>query len=241
MFDDTTDQNIEETVQESEQSVEQVEAQVEAAPQPQLEQPQQENKNFKNLRERASRLERERDAALERLKQLEANASAPQPNDDTDAFNLDDHDIVEGKHLSALKKQLNVMKKQVAQSSALALESRLKAQYPDIDKVINDENIALLNELEPEVAQSLKYNPDPYSKASAAYTMIKKLGIYKEDTFENDRIRAQQNAAKPRPSTSVSPQQGDSPLSRANAFANGLTDDLKKQLWREMEDARQRG
>jgi hypothetical protein len=53
-----------------------------------------------------------------------------------------------------------------------------------------------------------------------------------------DKLRAQKNAAKPKPLASVNPQQGDSPLSKANAFANGLTDDLKKQLRKEMEDAR---
>lgn len=36
----------------------------------------------------------------------------------------------------------------------------------------------------------------------------------------------------------LSPQQGDSPLSKANAFANGLTEDLKKQLQKEMFEAR---
>jgi hypothetical protein len=33
---------------------------------------------------------------------------------------------------------------------------------------------------------------------------------------------------------SISPQQGDSPLTKANAFANGeLTPELKAQLWKE--------
>ena len=36
----------------------------------------------------------------------------------------------------------------------------------------------------------------------------------------------------------MSPQQGDSPLSRANAFANGLTPELRVQLIKEMEEAR---
>jgi hypothetical protein len=53
-----------------------------------------------------------------------------------------------------------------------------------------------------------------------------------------DRAAAQKNASKPKPLASVSPQQGDSPLSRANAFANGLTPELQKQLRQEMEEAR---
>ena len=41
--------------------------------------------------------------------------------------------------------------------------------------------------------------------------------------------------------TSVSPQEGAAgPLSKANAFADGLTPDLKKQLYQEMIDARKK-
>ena len=76
------------------------------------------------------------------------------------------------------------------------------------------------------------------AKAVSAYKHIKKLGLYTEDTYQADRDLAQRNAAKPKPLVSVSPQQGDSPLSRANAFANGLTPELQKQLRQEMEDAR---
>jgi len=48
----------------------------------------------------------------------------------------------------------------------------------------------------------------------------------------------QANTAKPRPLTSVSPQSGESPLSRANAFAEGLTPELKKNLFKEMQEAK---
>ncbi len=50
--------------------------------------------------------------------------------------------------------------------------------------------------------------------------------------------RIQKNASKPKPLASVNPQQGDSPLSRANAFANGLTEELKDQLRKEMSESR---
>jgi hypothetical protein len=39
---------------------------------------------------------------------------------------------------------------------------------------------------------------------------------------------------------SISPQQGDSPLTKANAFATdgNFGDDMKKQLWKEMNSYR---
>ena len=42
------------------------------------------------------------------------------------------------------------------------------------------------------------------------------------------------NINKPRPASSIGAQTGTQPLQRANAFANGLTDELKEQLLREM-------
>jgi len=70
--------------------------------------------------------------------------------------------------------------------------------------------------------------------------MVKKLGIYKPDNYEKDRAHVATNANKPRSSASISPQQGDSPLSNANAFADGLTPELKKKLYAEMLEAKSR-
>lgn len=231
------------TAEQQQQPEEVVQEQVlpeQAAPQPQ--QPQ-DHKNFRSLRERAERLERERNAAMDRLAQLEAQQkSREQSDDDIPDISINDDDIVEGKHLSAVSKQIKMLQKQLAEQkkqSAFAIaEAKMKASFPDIDKVLSEENIQKLNEMAPELAYSLSTNPDPYSKAAAAYSAVKKFGIYTEDVFEQDRLVAQRNAVKPRPLASVSPQQGDSPLSRANAFANGLTDTLKHELWREMQESR---
>ena len=101
------------------------------------------------------------------------------------------------------------------------------------------ENVEILRERFPEIAQTLSDTPDIYNKAAAAYSVIKNFGIHKDTApYENDRAKAVANLQKPRPLTSVSPQQGDSPLSRANAFANGMTDELKEQLRKEMYTAR---
>ena len=54
------------------------------------------------------------------------------------------------------------------------------------------------------------------------------------------RSKARENHAKPRPISSIGAQEGDGPLSKANAFANGLTDELKQQLLKEMQEARKR-
>lgn len=201
--------------------------------------------NFKALRESKDKAERERNDAMTKLAEYEKQKFAVKPptQSESDDFGLGlgEDDLAEGKHLKKINDHIKKLEEQVKgyqrQSSESAVETKLKQQYPDFDKIVSKDNIDLLRSLHPEIAQTINSSNDLYSKAVSAYTMIKKLGIIKEDNFQQDRDLAQKNAAKPKPLTSVSPQQGDSPLSNANAFANGLTDDLKKQLYREMIDA----
>lgn len=199
--------------------------------------------NIRQLRDKAERIERERDDAIRRLQELE-NKLKPTEEDDF-SLGLGDTDLAEGKHLVKIQKQMRKQQDELvkaqSQMQSLLVETRLKTEHPDIDKVVTSDNLKTLSELHPELAGVLNSSSDYYSKAKSAYTMIKKLGIHVEDTFAGERELAQRNAAKPRPLASVSPQQGDSPLSRANAFANGLTEDLKKQLFKEMEDAIKNG
>jgi len=195
-------------------------------------------KNFRALREKAARIERERDEAMRRLQELE---SAKNPEEDY-SVNLGDDDLAEGKHLSKMQKQIKKLeaklKQTELQSTATLAEAKLKMQYPDFDAIVSKDNVETLRLMYPELAHTLNSSTDIYSTAVSAYTMIKKLGIHQEDAYAADRERAQRNAVKPRPLASVNPQQGDSPLSHANAFANGLTDELKAQLLKEMMDAR---
>jgi hypothetical protein len=72
-----------------------------------------------------------------------------------------------------------------------------------------------------------------------AYKMIKLLNIHRDTSYDADKLKAQQNLAKPKSLSSIAPQKSESPLSHANAFANGLTPELKDQLVKEMFAARQ--
>lgn len=221
----------------------------ESVPEQNQEQPKQEHKtdaqlNFERLREENKRLQRERDEILKHIKQQqEAQKQQEQPKEEPqDDFNVAPDDIVEGRHLSkydreikALKEQLQKYQQQNTQSSA---EIKLKNKYPDFDKVVTSETIKGLREKFPEIASSINSTSDLYTKGSSAYTLIKQLGIYKEDNFVKHKETAVNNISKPRPTTSISPQEGSSPLTRANAFANGLTNELKEQLRKEMKAAR---
>lgn len=188
--------------------------------------------NFAAMRQKLEQIERERDEALRRLKEKE---------DDNDV-NLGPDELAEGKHISKVQKEIKRLKEELqnykTQTVQATTEARLKAQYADFDAVVTHDTVTQLKEQYPELASTLQSSPDLYSQAVSAYTMIKKLGIVPEGMYAADRTRAQANAYKPRPSTSVSPQQGETPLSKANAFADGLSDDLKAQLLKEMNSSR---
>ncbi len=223
------------------EQVEEVEQPELTAPTP-TQQPKSNDKadNFRELRAKADRIERERDEAVRRLQELEYKSRQPAETvGEEDAVAPDD--LVEGKHLSKYDKKIRNLEQQLEQyqkqSAEVTVETKLKSQYADFDQVVNADNIEKLRNMYPEIAQTLMSSNDLYSKAVSAYTMIKKLGIKPEDTFIDDKNRAIRNAAKPRPLASVSPQQGDSPLSKANAFANGLTPALQEELRKEMFEA----
>lgn len=233
MFDEVVEQTTVESIDNS-----QAEPAV-TQPEPEKVSAKEKDDNLRILRERADRASRERDEYARRLQEYENSKKPQEPDED---FGIKEDDLVEGKHLAKYArriKQLEEQQKQYMQQSEESnAEIRLKTQYPDFDKVMTLENVESLSRAYPELAKSINASHDLYDKAYSAYTLIKKFGIYEEAPFEADKKKAADNMAKPRPLASVNPQQGDSPLSRANAFAEGLTDDLRAQLRKEMEDAR---
>jgi hypothetical protein len=197
-------------------------------------------KNFKALRDRMSQTERERDMAMQRLAEIERAKQQPQEEPEDD-MQIGPDEIAEGKHISKVVKKMRRMEQELQQykqqSAASIAETRLRTKYPDFDSVVTKENIDTLRLIHPEIAETINSNPDLYTKAAAAYTMIKQLNVGQPDTFEADRERVQKNAAKPRPINSVATQ-GASPLAKADAFANGLTEEVKAQLLKEMNECK---
>ena len=200
--------------------------------------------NLKNMRAAKELAEKERLEFELKARNIQEKYDARILQYEQQAKDLDygDDDLVEGKHL---KKEIDgvkaELKAQRAQAREEGDEARLKIRFKDFEKVVTNEAIAKLKESDPEFAETIAMSSSSlYARGSSTYRRIKELGIYIEDKHEKDRLKAQENANKPRPMNSISPQTGDSALGMANAFANGLTSDLKKQLWKEMQDAAKR-
>jgi hypothetical protein len=196
--------------------------------------------NFRALKAEKERLEYERNEAMRRLEEYERNARQQKPEED---YGIGPDEIAEGRHLRKLYEQNKILQQEIESIKHRTLEdtaeARISAKYPDFYSVVNSDSMAALRQADPEMADTLNDGRDLYKKAVSVYKAIKNLGVQTNGT-EADKKRAQENMSKPRPLSSVSPQQGDTPLSQANAFAQGLTPELKKQLWKEMEEARSR-
>jgi len=244
-------EQVEEVVQEDFEEPEVVPTPVDAIKKPKTQQ-----ENFREVRLAKEKAERERDSLMSAMLEMQSKLQNQQPKqqvvepEEKDWFDgLDPESLVEGKQLKNIAQEMKAMKKQLReqqqQSQDIMLQNKLRTQYPDIDSVVNKETIEQLNQLYPVEAAALGEMTNKYSQAVLAYSTIKNLGLYqqkgqemKKPAYESDVLKAKANAAKPRPLASVNPQQGDSPLSKANAFANGLTPDLKAQMLKEMQAAR---
>lgn len=198
-------------------------------------------RNFAALREKAARAERERDEALRLVREIESKKQQNVVEEEID-LSLGDDEIAEGKHLKSVAQQIkqlkNELKKYKQESTLTTVETKIRSNYPDFDSVVSRENLESLRNNYPEIAQTIMTSTDQYSQAASAYTLIKKLGIDTQGSYEMDKQRVQQNAAKPKPLASINAQQGQGALSQANAFANGLTKELQAQLIKEMAESR---
>lgn len=203
--------------------------------------------NMRYMREAREKAERERDELLKMVMQQQIKQQPKQQEVEPEEldFDIDPESLVEGKNLKKVIAKIKYLEQQQRDSQKRNVEqlaeARVKAQYSDFDKVVNDDNLRALKDMHPEVAQTLLDTKDVYSQFSSAYKLIKAFGIHRDESTERDYMKAIKNVNKPKPLASVNPQQGDSPLSKANAFANGeFTQEMKEKLRREMFESRKR-
>lgn len=211
--------------------------------------------NWRMLREkaeRAERLEKERDELLKHVLSSQQKSEQPKvkevepvEEDYLSTLGLDDDSLVEGKHFKAYLKKQKELERELAQykqkSTMDSVEIKLKSQYKDFDNVVSADNLARLRQANPDLADVIMATPDIYKQASIAYQMIKQYGIYKDNSYNPEKEIIAKNAAKPRSASAAAPQVGSTPMSQANMFANGMTEEVKKALYKEMiESARRR-
>ncbi len=186
--------------------------------------------NFRQLRETNKQLDQKLEKATEIIDAFnnsQRQASAPAPEEE-----LGSEDLAEGRHLKKLEEKIEklMLKKEME-----AVPDKLKAKFSDFNQVVTKENLEKLKETEPELYSTIRSGPDFFATGVAAYKTLKSLGYAQDQvsmTKQKDHVQANHN--KPLSAQAI---KGQGALHEANAFANGLTPELKTQLQKEMAEA----
>ncbi len=203
--------------------------------------------NFRQLREKAERLEAEREEAFKRNAELQdqllrhISGSQKQPEERDEFADLSPGDWItrEQSERMAAKIAEQVARRAVEEDRAKRrvedAPNRIRQRYNDFDEVVTEENVRTLKALEPDVAQALSMIQDEEAKAVAAYKYIKT--VMPKAPSKTAVRKLEENATMPRSMSTVG---GSSPLSDAARFENGLTPELKAHLQKEMREAARR-
>lgn len=222
----------EQVLQESPPSIESEQEHNDGSTEAQESQSQQRNDAEYNWAE-MRRLLKESKEEIEALRSQTAPPKVSQLEEPPDEF--EDDDLVEGKHLKKLKKELKNIQSQLKESQALSTEDRIKLNFPDYYSVVSPENLKYLEKNEPELAETLIHSPNAYNQRVAAYRIIKQLKGIGADPVSSERKKAEENSQKPLSVNAITKQ---SAIGSAHMFENGLTKDVKARLWKEMEESR---
>lgn len=200
-------------------------------------------RNFKALREKQERLQREYEderrrreeyeQVLLKIAQQQQHSNAPKEQEEQIDLQPDDWLTYDQFEKLSAKKTKSLIQQALEEDRKLRAEQdlpmRLRNQFQDFESVVTEDNVKQLKALEPEVAAALNKIDDKYAQAVAAYKYIKKL-VPEAAEQTQFKERVEKNSKKPGSLSSVS----SSSLSQAQGFERGLTPELKKQLYSEM-------
>ncbi len=188
--------------------------------------------NWAEARRKMQELERQGQEQREELARLKQQTTPPPKEED---YGIEDEALAEGKHIKELKRELRQLKEYMKVKETATLDERLQMKFPDFSETVTKENVELLKQNEPELAESLRgLAHDPHAQAAAAYKMIKKFGIKVDSPNTPERKKAIENSQKP---VSVQAATRGSAIGNAHMFEGGITPELKKQLWADMQQA----
>jgi hypothetical protein len=200
------------------------------------------NRAFAELRIQKRELEKKAKMQEELLQQLINQRSQPQvvvPEEEDVIEQLSKQEYVAGQDVAkAFKKleqrmnsQVEEVKKSYSSHQQNSLLSEVKREYADFDQVVNPETLDLIEETNPRLAASLAktMKDDPYSFAIQSYSYIKAQGLNKSN--QSKKVTETEKKIEQNKKTIPSPQVYDK---RPMAQAFKETDEMKKQLYREM-------
>lgn len=218
------------------------------------------NESFRALRLKAEEADRERDRILREsrekdamLAKLIANMQQPQQiqqkqqeEPDFNAYinSIESDSLVAGDQLRKTAQENRRYADKIAQDFAaykqqmqdLMEENRVRTRYPDLDRVMSEENKMILSQRVPKAYAAWKNMPDSWEKVEAVYEAIKSYGIDKAIEYKQEQNRIHANVAKPRSVNSVNVVKPKSALSNVNSFVDefSMSDQQRQEEFKEM-------
>lgn len=196
-------------------------------------------RNWRALRQKAEEAERRAEAAERQSGEYSNLLKGFMENNKKPEDEEDDSDIPTfGQTKKTIRTEAEKIAREIVQQTLAERDEadaprRVRKEFSDFDEIVTKQNVDYLIENEPELAALLKNEKSEYRKSIGAYKYIKALKLNK-DSVEAMKQDADRNMAKPVSPNAVGTRNS---VGNANVFANGLTPDLKKQLHQEMIEA----
>jgi hypothetical protein len=201
----------------------------------------QQDRNWKEMRQRQKDLEQKLKYHEEMNEKLLKLQLANQPVkalevDELDAISDDEflHKAQQKKlvkkELDPLQKRLEDLESQLHAQKQLQFIDNLRKKYSDFDEVVNVETMSLLEENDPELAQTIVELKDPYKIGMQTYKYIKAMNLTSK-VPETRRSKEVEKKIESNAKTVQTPQAYDK---RPMAQAFKLTDADKGELYKEM-------
>jgi len=214
--------------------------------------------NMRTMREQKEAAERklkEMENAYNQRQQWESQQqynNRPQYNQPqkqaNDEINIPDEELIDGRQfkkiLAQVKQEYTGELQRISQeSAAMAAASRLKTQFADFDRVVNTDAIKDLATIYPEEYQAALATKDVYAAGKTMYNMIRNFGILdlhdapapaqKQNTYQDQDRRIQNNLTKPRTAAKVGMQADGSTLGQLGNYSRRILTEADKERVRD--------
>lgn len=172
--------------------------------------------NLKRQREKYEQELKQRDAEINRLKQLQRTAT------------LNEDDIVEGKHYNDIAQQIRELREEAARERQRREQEqdilKLSTKYEDFNAVVNADTLKKLKEVDPEAFDAINAAPTLRAGGAAAYRIIKSLDLAQTNRTAE---RIEENLSKP------GVARGN--LAKMESFSQRMSDQEKRDKWLEVQ------
>ncbi len=200
-------------------------------------------RNWKEMRRRQNDLEkrlREKDELLEKfmLSQMTSKEAKEIIKDELDEIG-DDEYISKGKVNKLVRREAQRIAEEISKKETeKAFKSQrdaqflnnLKSQYSDFDEIVNSETLSLLEQQDPELANTIAELKDPYKIGLQSYKYIKAMNLSTK-VPDSRRVKEVEKKLEQNSKTIQSPQAYDK---RPMAQAFQMTNAEKNKLFEEM-------